>query len=252
MGGSENVARSIEALAGLTAECRTRTEYELARHEWLQRAIGFDTSYIGATSPDTPTSPKVSGISAHNVSSCEAQIDRYWRDLFALNAAAERAGGAVHDQDVFSARARERMPFYREVVRNLGIRATAASVLKVQGQTLGCLYLGRTSRGARFDSELGLLRRALPVLSLGRRLFEHAAQPVARQADARGEISSSFTRRERQLLTLLAQGLTNRLIAARLGSSPFTVKNQISTMLAKAGVKNRAALVYVATHAQPE
>jgi DNA-binding NarL/FixJ family response regulator len=45
--------------------------------------------------------------------------------------------------------------------------------------------------------------------------------------------------------------MTNRQIAARIGSSPFTVKNQISTMLAKAGVKNRAALVYVATRPQP-
>lgn len=250
MGGAEATARSIDALVDLTAQCRSRADYEVARLEWLQRTIGFDTSYIGAASPDAPSSePKFTGISAPNVSKCEAHIDRYWGDLTALNSAASRAGGAVHDQDVFPLRVRDRMPFYREVVQNLGIRATAASVLMAQGRVVGCLYLGRTSRGARFDKELSLLRGALPVLSLGERLFELVAE--AEGEPAREFVSGvAFTRREEEVLEHLVRGLTNRQIAARLGSSPFTVKNQVATMLAKAGARSRAELAYFATRSK--
>ena len=69
------------------------------------------------------------------------------------------------------------MPFYGEVIAGMGIRAIAVSVLRAQGTTVGFLYLGRMSRGARFGSELERLRRALPALALGKRLFD--AEPAS-------------------------------------------------------------------------
>ena len=49
------------------------------------------------------------------------------------------------------------------------------------------------------------------------------------------------------MLGQLVRGATNLEIAARLGSSPKTVKNQVASILGKTGAKNRTELVYLAT-----
>jgi DNA-binding NarL/FixJ family response regulator len=49
-----------------------------------------------------------------------------------------------------------------------------------------------------------------------------------------------LTRREQQVLELIAKGLSNKEIALKLFISDQTVKNHVSTILYKLGVKNRA------------
>ncbi|MFE3515202.1 AAA family ATPase [Streptomyces sp. NPDC059166] len=53
---------------------------------------------------------------------------------------------------------------------------------------------------------------------------------------------SSLTAREREVAGLVAEGLTNQAIAARLYLSPRTVETHVSRVLRKAGVATRAAL----------
>ncbi len=53
----------------------------------------------------------------------------------------------------------------------------------------------------------------------------------------------NLTKREHQVLELLAQGLDNRTIAAALSVSEKTVRNQVSTIFSKVGVGNRAQAV---------
>lgn len=48
-----------------------------------------------------------------------------------------------------------------------------------------------------------------------------------------------LTPRETHILRLLADGLTNQHIAARLGLAPKTVRNQVSTIFTKLGVNTR-------------
>ncbi|MDP2675621.1 MAG: response regulator transcription factor [Dehalococcoidia bacterium] len=52
---------------------------------------------------------------------------------------------------------------------------------------------------------------------------------------------------EVRLLQLVAQGLTNREIAARMYLSPHTVKDYLSEVMGKLGAKNRAEAVLLAT-----
>jgi DNA-binding NarL/FixJ family response regulator len=49
-----------------------------------------------------------------------------------------------------------------------------------------------------------------------------------------------LTLRRQQIACLIAQGLTNREIAQRLGISVFTVRNHVSSLLKKLRVTNRA------------
>jgi DNA-binding NarL/FixJ family response regulator len=66
------------------------------------------------------------------------------------------------------------------------------------------------------------------------------AEPAAR--------IEALTGREREVLELLAQGLPNKAIGARLGISEATARNHVSAILAKMGVKSRAEAIVRARH----
>ncbi len=55
-----------------------------------------------------------------------------------------------------------------------------------------------------------------------------------------------LTPREREVLELVAEGMSNRAIAERLGNSEHTVKFHVSSLLGKLGAATRAELVAIA------
>ncbi|MFH9245532.1 response regulator [Streptomyces lydicus] len=71
---------------------------------------------------------------------------------------------------------------------------------------------------------------------------ENATEP---QADA----LSGLSPREREIVGLIGEGLTNRQIGKRLYLSEKTVKNHISRLLAKLGVERRIQAAVLATQA---
>jgi len=65
----------------------------------------------------------------------------------------------------------------------------------------------------------------------------------ALEAEGEGETSEEITSRETQVLRMLAEGLVNKDIAARLGISEHTVKFHISSILDKLGASTRTEAV---------
>ncbi|MER6288565.1 response regulator transcription factor, partial [Streptomyces sviceus] len=64
---------------------------------------------------------------------------------------------------------------------------------------------------------------------------------------------ASLSPRERDILALIGDGLTNREIGKKLYLSEKTVKNHISRLLAKLGVQRRVQAAVLASHLeQPE
>jgi DNA-binding NarL/FixJ family response regulator len=63
---------------------------------------------------------------------------------------------------------------------------------------------------------------------------------------------ADLTPRERQILALIGEGLTNRQIGKRLYLSEKTVKNNVSRLLAKLGVERRIQAAVIATHGEPQ
>jgi DNA-binding NarL/FixJ family response regulator len=76
---------------------------------------------------------------------------------------------------------------------------------------------------------------------------EEARHRVAREALVAKEpgfvIDGAITARERQIIRLLAGGYTNREIASALHVAEGTVKNHVSSVLAKMGVRDRTRAV---------
>jgi DNA-binding NarL/FixJ family response regulator len=95
-----------------------------------------------------------------------------------------------------------------------------------------------TSLRAVARGEVALPRRLAPVL------FE-SVRGLAERNQAR-EDTSRLSRRELEVLALVAAGLQNKHVAAELFISVFTVKRHVQTILQKLGVSSRreAAAVY--------
>jgi len=78
-------------------------------------------------------------------------------------------------------------------------------------------------------------------------LAPQAAESLLRTPPVEAETSFGLTERERQVLQLMINGLSNNAIAERLHISPLTVKSHVSSVLAKMGVATRAEAVAAAT-----
>jgi DNA-binding NarL/FixJ family response regulator len=98
------------------------------------------------------------------------------------------------------------------------------------------------------------LLTAIRVVASGEALLAPAAtrhlvdafvsRPSLGRPDAR--LVAGLTGREREVLRLVAQGLSNAEIAGRLVVSPATAKTHISRILTKLGLRDRAQLVIAA------
>ncbi|MGC4748321.1 response regulator [Micromonospora sp. DT201] len=85
---------------------------------------------------------------------------------------------------------------------------------------------------------------ALIAPAITRRLIAEFAARVMHPDP--GPRLSALTEREREVLTLVAAGLSNDEIAARLVLSPATAKTHVSRIMTKAQVRDRAQLVILA------
>lgn len=68
------------------------------------------------------------------------------------------------------------------------------------------------------------------------------------QAAPGAELPSDLTRRERELLALIAEGLTDKDIARRLNLSPATVRTYNSALYQKLGVTRRTQAIRIASN----
>jgi DNA-binding NarL/FixJ family response regulator len=88
------------------------------------------------------------------------------------------------------------------------------------------------------------IERAIAAVIRGDAAIDPAVQHhLVDAVAARPELPNGLTPREAEVLTLIAQGLSNREIAARLYVSEATVKSHVNHLFAKTGVRDRAQAV---------
>jgi DNA-binding NarL/FixJ family response regulator len=88
------------------------------------------------------------------------------------------------------------------------------------------------------------LLEAINTVIKGRTYFSEEAADVMRKTDESS--APLITRREKEVLELLAEGLTNQEIASRLFVSTTTIDSHRKSLLAKLHAKNTAELIKLA------
>lgn len=91
------------------------------------------------------------------------------------------------------------------------------------------------------------LARAIRAAHAGRAtLSPEATQALVQTANQSPAPGLDLTEREREVLTLMIEGLNNTQIAGRLTVSPSTIKSHVSNILSKLGVASRTEAVTLA------
>ncbi len=91
------------------------------------------------------------------------------------------------------------------------------------------------------------LARAIRAAHAGRAtLSPEAAQALVQITHQSPAPGLDLTEREREVLTLMIEGLNNTQIAGRLSVSPSTIKSHVSNILSKLGVASRTEAVTLA------
>ena len=138
-----------------------------------------------------------------------------------------------------------------------GVRVLILTTFEIDEYVFDALRAGASGflgKGAEADELLSAIRtvsRGDALLSpaatrslIGRFLATPAASPPADDAARRG--LAALTDREREITVMVAAGLSNDEIAARLVLSPATVKTHANRAMAKVGARDRAQLVVFA------
>ena len=95
--------------------------------------------------------------------------------------------------------------------------------------------LARTATGEQISAAVAAAAAGLTVLS-----GESPASPRRPTMNAVAPPVQALSPREVEVIAMLAEGLGNKVIAARLGISDHTVKSHVASIFAKLGVSTRA------------
>jgi len=94
---------------------------------------------------------------------------------------------------------------------------------------------------------LGTLSNAIRAAYSGQStLSPEATQAMVRSRSEPKKLGDDLSERERQVLALVVDGLSNEEIAERLVISPYTVKNHVSACISKLGANNRTQAATIA------
>lgn len=141
-----------------------------------------------------------------------------------------------------------------EVCRRLGAEVPGAAVMMLTSYAEDELVRRCIRAGARGyllkDIERLDLGRSIRALIRGDAVIDPKVAPVvlaaARQAGA-AAAERPPSERQRQILRLVAQGLSNREIAQRVHLSEHTVKGYVEELLQQLGARNRVQAAILAT-----
>ena len=140
----------------------------------------------------------------------------------------------------------------REIAAATDVRVIILTTFDLDDYVYGALRAGASGFLVK-DTEPAELIHGVRVVARGDALIAPSitrrliAEFTARAAHPDpGPRLRALTEREREVMTLVAAGLSNDEIAARLVLSPATAKTHVSRIMTKTGVRDRAQLVILA------
>jgi DNA-binding CsgD family transcriptional regulator len=220
--------------SGVLELLRRHVGFDLAmfrrKHDYGAVSVGFDPGLLRAVVPFWPAivaealqNPKISDQKPSVA--CDAQF---------------------YDRRQF-----ESMVSYRVIGKPSGEKAGVSLLSWRGGHCIAHLRLAR-GQGEFKGAELDRLRAFMPQIQLAEtlryvqsKLPETAAALTSDVSDESEIGARRLSARERDIVSYLGLGYTNEQIASACGSSPHTIRNQLSRAYAKLGVASRAEAVSV-------
>jgi len=224
----ENRARATRELQAADGFVNGRPEAQL----WVFRGLGV---LLGAladgedTAPTDVTGPGLAALPHHRAFIAYAEAVRLGRRNHGEEAAARCAAGRAEMAQAGGGHG----------VGHLALRLVSEAALR-DGWGDPVLWLGEAEA---FFARTGHRR----VATACRSLLSEAGAPRRRRLRAEADMPAALaalgvSSREQEVLTLVADRLSNKAIAARLYVSPRTVAKHVQHLLAKTGLSNRAEL----------
>ena len=135
------------------------------------------------------------------------------------------------------------------VSRLPGTKVIMLTVSTAHGHLVQAIAAGASGYLTKDMSSDALVRAVRGVvagdMAMSRPATEALVRPASRGLPEPRRLGS-LTLREREILDLLVEGLTDRAIADRLGVSPRTVETHVSNIVERLRVRNRAEAVAIA------
>ncbi len=227
------VSGTIASICEIARGVASRRELHDA---WLEQIapLGFDSALVldDTCVPGPLTSVASLNLSQGGFARARVHAERYLAQYPLLRARASRQRDVIRiaPQDQW-------LSFYQEQAVPQGQRYMLVIAHHARGRPLSVVHLTRNgSLATPFgDREVEFAAALGPIMSLGDLVWRQ-------ERAAEAGVLQQLANREREVCQLVRRGLTNREIASLLGSSPNTVRNQLSSAFRKLGVSTRAEL----------
>jgi two-component system, NarL family, nitrate/nitrite response regulator NarL len=170
--------------------------------------------------------------------------------------ASELAGALVHEVMLLDMA----MPDAYGIARRVGRLSPVSKVVALgtpenEAEVLACAEAGIagyvTGDGSVEDVVAAIRTIARGEVYCSAKVASSLVRRVAERASSMPAASGSLTAREAQILKLLQQGLSNKMISRTLGIELPTVKNHVHNILTKLGIHRRAEAILVDTRTSP-
>jgi DNA-binding NarL/FixJ family response regulator len=164
----------------------------------------------------------------------------------------------LHVPDVVVVDLRTCRSYAATVIRDLVRACPAVPVLAVDGSADENTLVSMVRAGARGfvtgPETPAQVAHAVQVLAAGSALFgadaaKHLLARFSRSPELVGYPFSGLTRREREVLDLVAAGQNDGAIARHLDLAPKTIRNNVSSIITKLHVTGRADIIKLAREA---
>lgn len=218
----------LSEIATLATRAQDRAGFRTGTLALIERVIHFDVALFQSSDTATGAEPVSRGLPPLAERLLARRAVTVWSELSSIRAAASGGCGVLDASGLVGSDSElGRLLRTDRLVRHL----CAAGV----DEARAVLLLGRVDEPFQ-RRELELLRLCLPVVGLGDR----------RASEVQEALGARLTPREQEIFDFVSRGYNNREIAAVLGTSPFTVRNQLCRLFRKVGVSGRSELVGLA------
>ncbi len=254
-GGEKLVILAGQPIAVADEPCMLLTFADLEPRRRAERALQSSEKHFATVFQMAPVAMVVTASDAHRI----IEVNNAFRGLTGYST--DEVLARVADDLQLWNDAEQRLGLEAEIKRRGGVRNHDVRVLHKDGQPVDCLLSAEriSLRGdhcvlwlyqditERRHSELELVEAIETVMKdanwLSRSIMDKLANLRHPRRAEPPQPTTELSRREREVLELICQGLDDAAIAERLVLSRNTVRNHVARLYAKIGVNRRSAAV---------